>query len=213
MQKTQFSFLLSGDQIYFDFLSLTNHPKKKKKMKSWKIHILGKSRYSLYFAKFHTEILWWKSIHCEPTSHNCHTEIPCELSEQHRCIIHSQHCSLCNTKINSLIPILIVHCLQVWRMMRESAFHSPRIRWPYPMPCNIFCKGGIEILDLCSFRIPSQDEKSDQITSAFSKFPSISQTLRYSVGQTFVTDLTFLVWVSRLHFIHPFPKNESKNKK
>ena len=28
MQKTQFSFLLSGDQIYFDFLSLTDHQKK-----------------------------------------------------------------------------------------------------------------------------------------------------------------------------------------
>ena len=125
MKKTQFSFLLSGDQTYFDFLSLTAH--QKKNQKSWKSHILDKSRYSLYFPKFHTEILWWKSIHCEPTSHNCHTELPCDLSEQHRCIIHSQLCSLCNTKIHFLIPILTVHCLQVWCMMRESAFHSLRI--------------------------------------------------------------------------------------
>ena len=136
MQKTQFSFLLSGDQIYFDFLSLTDHQKKDRK--SWKIHILGKSRYSLYFANFHTEILWWKSIHCDPTSHNCHTELPCNLSEQHCYIIHNQLCSLCNTKIHFLIPILTVHCLQDWRMMRESAFHSPRIRRPYLMPCNMF---------------------------------------------------------------------------
>ena len=113
MKKTQFSFLLSGDQIYFDFLSLTDHQRKNRK--SWKNHILGKSRYSMYFSKFHTEIQWWKSIHCEPTSHNCHTELPCDLSEQHRCIIHSQLCSLCNTKIHFLIPILTVHCLQVWR--------------------------------------------------------------------------------------------------
>ena len=118
MKKTQFSFLLSGDQIYFDFLSLTAHQKKNRK--SWKSHILGKSRYSLYFPKFHTEIPWWKSIHCEPTSHNCHTELPCDLSEQHRCIIHSLLCSLCNTKIHFLIPVLTVYCLQVWRMMRES---------------------------------------------------------------------------------------------
>ena len=128
MQKTQFSFLLFGDQIYFDFPSLTYHQKKKKKKKnrkSWKIHILGKSKYSLYFAKFHIEILWWKSIHCEPTSHNCHTELPCDLSEQHSCIIHSQLCNLCNTKIHFLIPVLTIHYLQVWR---KSAFHSPHIR-------------------------------------------------------------------------------------
>ena len=37
MKKTQFSFLLSGDQIYFDFLSLTAHKKKKKKKKKKRI--------------------------------------------------------------------------------------------------------------------------------------------------------------------------------
>ena len=31
MKKTKFSFLLSGDQICFDFLSLTAHQKKKKR--------------------------------------------------------------------------------------------------------------------------------------------------------------------------------------
>ena len=149
MKKTQFSFLLSGDQIYFDFLSLTAH--QKKNWKSWKSHF---GQIQVQFVKFHTEILWWKSIHCEPTSHSCHTELPCDLSEQHCCIIHSQLCSLCNTKIHFLIPILTVHCLQVWHMMHESAFHSPRIRRPYPMPCNIFCKGGIETWDLGSFRYP-----------------------------------------------------------
>ena len=46
-------------------------------------------------------------------SHNCHTGLPCDLSEQHHCIIHSQLCSLCNTKIHFLIPILTGHCLQV----------------------------------------------------------------------------------------------------
>ena len=153
-----FSFVRRSNLFWFSKFKWSSKKKKKKKKnwKSWKIHILGKSRYSLYFAKFHTEILWWKSIRCEPTSHNCHTELPCDLSEQHRCIIHSQLCSLCNTKIHFLIPILTVHCLQVWRMMRESAFHSPRIRWPYPVPCNIFfvCKGGIETWDLGSFRYP-----------------------------------------------------------
>ena len=37
MKKTQFSFLLSGDQIYFDFPSLTAHQKKKKKKKKKRI--------------------------------------------------------------------------------------------------------------------------------------------------------------------------------
>ena len=52
-----------------------NKQKKTKNWKNWKSLILEKSRYSLYFLKFHIEILWWKSIHCEPTSHNCHTEL------------------------------------------------------------------------------------------------------------------------------------------
>ena len=141
MKKIQFSFVLSGYQIYFDFLSLTDHQKRNRK--SWKIHMLSKSGYNLCFAKFHTEIQWWKSIHCEPTCHNCHTELPYDLSEQHRCIIRSQLCSLCNIKIHFLIPILTVHCLQVWHMMRESVSHSPRIRQLYPMPCNIFCKAKV----------------------------------------------------------------------
>ena len=50
-------------------------------------------------------------------------------------------------------------------MMRESAFHSPRIPPPYPMTCNIFGKGGIETWDLGTFRFPSQDVESDQISS------------------------------------------------
>ena len=32
--------------------------------------------------------------------------------------------------------------------MHESAFHSPHIQRPCLMPCNMFCKGGIETLDL-----------------------------------------------------------------
>ena len=157
-----FFFFNEEDPVFFSFVwgsnlfwfSKFNWSSKKKNRKSRKIHILGKSRYNLYFAKFHTEILWWNSIHCEPTSHNCHTELPCDLSEQHRCIFHSQLCNLSNTKIQFLIPNLTVHCLQVWRMMRESAFHSLRVRRPYPMPCKFFCKGGIETWDLGSFRYP-----------------------------------------------------------
>ena len=130
MKKTQFSFLLSGDQIYFDFLSLTDH--QKKNQKSWKMHVLGKSRYILYFAKFHTEILWWKSIHCEPTSHNCHTELPYDLSEQHHGIIHRQLCSLCNIKIHFLIPILtslspsLAH--DAWKRFSQSS-HSTALQY------------------------------------------------------------------------------------
>ena len=44
MKKKQFSFLLSGDQLYFDLLSLSEHQRKNRK--SLKIHISGKSRYN-----------------------------------------------------------------------------------------------------------------------------------------------------------------------
>ena len=50
-------------------------------------------------------------------------------------------------------------------------------------------------------------------TSAISKFPNTCQALRYSAVGMFVTNPTFLVWTKRIHSIHPFPKNESKNQK
>ena len=98
-----FSFVRGSNLFWFSKFNCSSK-KKKKNQKSWKSHILGKSRYSLYFQKFHTEILRWKSILCEPTSHSCHTELPCDLLGQHHYIIHSQLCSLCNTKIRFLIP-------------------------------------------------------------------------------------------------------------
>ena len=117
MKTTQFSFLLSGDQIYFDFLTLTAHQKKKKKKKKRESEKLENKKLTLsanpgtvcIFQYFILRFCDERCIHCEPPSHNCHTELPCDLSEQHRCIIHSQLCSLCNTKIHFLIQILTVH--------------------------------------------------------------------------------------------------------
>ena len=119
--------------------------------------ISGKSRYSLNFVHFSKGFLWCKSIHCEPTSYNCHIELPFDYSVQYHCIDHSQLCSLHNTKIHCLIPILGVHHLQVWRMIHESAFHSPHIQRPCLMHWNIFCKVDIETLDLGSFRYPQPE--------------------------------------------------------
>ena len=47
------------------------------------------------------------------------------------------------------------------------------------------------------------------------RFPSflILAPLRYSAVGVFVINPTFLVWTKRIHSIHPFPKNESKNQK
>ena len=150
MQKTQFSFLLSGDQIYFDFLSLIDHQKRIGKVEKF---TLWANPGIVCILQLHTEILWWKSIHCEPTSHNCHTELPCDLSEQHRCIIHSRLCSLCNTKIHFRFSILtslspsLAH--DAWKRFSQSS-HSMTLS----VALYCFCKGGIETCDLGSFRYP-----------------------------------------------------------
>ena len=53
MKKTQFSFLLSGDQIYFDFPSLTAHQKKKKKKEKKKRKKKKKKKESEVLKKSH----------------------------------------------------------------------------------------------------------------------------------------------------------------
>ena len=136
MKKTQFSFLLSWAQICFDFLSLTDHQKrigKDEKITFWanpgRICIL--QSFILRICDERASIV---NPHLTVVTLSC---LMICLSEQYRCIIRSQVCSLCNTKIHFLIPILTVHCLQVWHMMRESVFHSPRIPRHYPMTRHI----------------------------------------------------------------------------
>ena len=134
MKKTQFSFLLSGDQIYFDFLSFTAHQKR-----------IGKVEKVTFWANPGTVCIYQSFIlrFCDERAsfvnpHLTIVTLNCLVFFQNGTAAKSTVCSLCNTKIHFLIPISTVHCLQVWRMMRESAFHSPRIRRPYPMPCNFF---------------------------------------------------------------------------
>ena len=50
-------------------------------------------------------------------------------------------------------------------MICESVFHSPRIWRPYQMPCNIFCKGGFETLNMGSFRYPQPGWEEWSISS------------------------------------------------
>ena len=156
MQKTLFSFLLSGDQ---SILFVSFNWSSKKELEKLKNSHFGQIQVQFVFCKISYRFYDERASIVNPHLTICHTELPCYLSEQHRWIIHSQLCSLCNTKIHFLIPILTVHCLQVWCMMRERALHWPRIRWPHPMPCNIFCKGGIETWDLGSFRYPQRGWK------------------------------------------------------
>ena len=54
MKKTQFYFLLSGDQIYFDFLSLTDHQKrigKVEKVTFWANPHFGQIHVQFVFCK------------------------------------------------------------------------------------------------------------------------------------------------------------------
>ena len=122
------------------------------------------------------------------------------------------------------IPILTVRFLQVWHMMRENAFHSPRIQRPYLMPCNIFAKAAVKHGTWVHFDIsPARMRRvikyvpfevwsyviPQNFSAAVPRFPSTCQTLRYSIGEFFCKHPTFLVWVNRIHSIHPFPKNEA----
>ena len=59
MQKTQFSFLLSGDQIYFDFLSLTDH--QKKELEKLKNSHVGEIQVQFVFCK----VSYWDSVMIE----------------------------------------------------------------------------------------------------------------------------------------------------
>ena len=68
--------LLLEEQTYFQFPS--SPVNQRRNQKSWRIHISGKSMYSLYCSQFHTEFLQWMSIHYGSTYHNCHTELLCD---------------------------------------------------------------------------------------------------------------------------------------
>ena len=101
-------FVSQGEDLsFFSFVRGTNQ---RRNQKSWRIHISGKSMYSLYCSQFHTEFLQWMSIHYGSTYHNCHTELLCDPLEQHHCKDHSQLYSLYNTKLHHRIQFLRVRC-------------------------------------------------------------------------------------------------------
>ena len=102
--KTYLSSLLLKEQTYFQFPRSPVH--QRRNQKSWRIHISGKSMYSLYCSQFHTEFLQWMSIHYGSTYHNCHTALLCDPLEQHHCKDHSQLYSLYNTKLHHQIQFL-----------------------------------------------------------------------------------------------------------
>ena len=102
--KTYLSSLLLKEQTYFQFPSSPVH--QRRNQKSWRIHISGKSMYSLYCSQFQTEFLQWMIIHYGSTYHNCHTELLCDPLEQHHCKDHSQLYSLYNTKLHHQIQFL-----------------------------------------------------------------------------------------------------------
>ena len=140
--KTYISSLLLDEQTYFQFSSSPVH--QRRNPKSIRIHISGKSMYSLYCSQFHTEFLQWMSIHYGSTYHNCHTELLCDPLGQHHCKVHSQLYSLYNTKLRHHIQFLRVRCHQVLSMKRGSVFSILHIQGVYPMPYSTFCISHIE---------------------------------------------------------------------
>ena len=150
MQKTQFSFLLSGDKIYFDFPSLTYHKKKKKKR--LKNSHLGQIQVQFVFCK----VSYWDSVMKEHAvwTHISQLSHWTALWSFRTTPLHNPQSALQFMQYqdpfpdfsfnNSLSPSL-AH--DAWRRFSQST-HST----PYPMPCNIFCKGGIETRNLGSFR-------------------------------------------------------------
>ena len=75
-----------------------------------------------------------KTIHCESTSHNCHTQLLCEHSE-----LYKPQSALQLVRYQDSLPdsIVTVHCFQDWRIMHESALHITRIQRLYLMPCYL----------------------------------------------------------------------------
>ena len=99
-----------GDLSFFSFLRGTNSfsvskftCSPKKESEKLRIHISGKSMYSLNCSQFHTEFLQWMSIHYGSTYHNCHTELLCDPLGQHHCKDHSQVYSFYKTKLRHQI--------------------------------------------------------------------------------------------------------------
>ena len=109
-----FSFVRG--ETYFQFPSSPVH--QRRNQKKWRIHISGKSMYSLYCSQFHTEFLQWMKIHYG--YHNCHTELHCDPLGQHHCKDHSQLYSLYNTKLRHQIQFLRVRCHQGWAWSVEA---------------------------------------------------------------------------------------------
>ena len=139
------------EQTYFQFQISPVH--QRRNQKSWRIHISGKSMYSLYCSQFHTEFLQWISIHYGSTYHNCHTPL-CDPLGQHHYKDRSQLYSLYNTKLRHQIQFLRVRCHQGLSMKRGSFFRIPHIQGVYPMPYSTFCISHVETWDLGSFRYP-----------------------------------------------------------
>ena len=117
-----------------------------------------------------------------------------------------------DSNLNSSLSPSLAH--DAW-----NAFHSPCIRRPYQMPCNIFTKAALKpwtgFISITPARmrrviklVPFEGLKLRN-PSELLRFPSICQTLRYSVGEIFVTnlnvpDLSQYIPLHSFHSIHPW---------
>ena len=125
-----------------------------KNQRSWALHILGISRCSLYFPKFHIcRVKCMNVNHYVSTFPTSHIALPCDRSRLHGCTIRSPLCSLRNTKYQ--FPILYffsnTHC-QVLNSLHENAFCSLHTSPPYLMSYSTFCKVYTETWGLGSFQ-------------------------------------------------------------
>ena len=105
-KKWQIIIIIMSLFSYFQCPSSPVH--QRRNQRSWRIHISGKSMYSLYCSQFNTEFLQWMSIHYGSTYHNCHTELLCDPLGQHHCKDHSQ---LYSPSPDSILKEFGVHCI------------------------------------------------------------------------------------------------------
>ena len=121
-----YSCLLPRDQACLTVQSCTEY--QRKNQRSWALHILGISRCSLYFPKFHIHRVKCMNIHYVSTFHMSHIALPYDHSRLRGCTVRSPLWNLRNTKYQFPIQFFRMPRCQVLNMLHENAFcrlHTP----------------------------------------------------------------------------------------
>ena len=128
-----------------------------KNQRSWALHILGMSRYSLYFPKFHIHRMKCMNIHYVSIFHVSHITLPFKTARLHKPQSALQSAQYRVSIPNSMFQVQTPHS-QVLNMLHENAFcrlHTPS---PYPMFYSTFLQSlrwklGPEFISIPSAKI------------------------------------------------------------